>query len=114
MLAATIGAALALQLALGQKADWDPRDDGPGTIDVSDYPEAQQKEYPLFLVKCAKCHPVSRPINAQYDATNWKRYMKRMIRRPNSGINEQQAVSLYDFLKYFATRSASKGSGEAH
>jgi len=113
MLPATLAAALALQLALGQKADWDPRDDGPGTIDVSDYPEAQQKQYTLFLVKCSKCHPVSRPINSQYDATNWKRYMKRMIRRPNSGINEQQAVALYDFLRYFSSRSAAKGPGGA-
>ncbi len=108
MIAMGIAATLALQLVLAQKADWDPRDDGPGHIDVSDYPAAQQKEYPLFRVKCAKCHPVSRPINSQYSPTEWKRYMKRMIRRPNSGINEEQAEGLYDFLKYYAGRTSPK------
>jgi len=111
MIAASIGAALALHLALAQKADWDPRDDGPDTIDVSAYPEKQQKEYPLFRVKCSKCHPVSRPINSQFGPTDWKRYMKRMIRRPNSGINEEQAEALYDFLKYYAARTAKGGEG---
>jgi hypothetical protein len=112
MIARGIAAALALQLVLAQKADWDPRDDGPDSIDVSDYPAPQQKEYALFRVKCAKCHPVSRPISSQYGATEWKRYMKRMIRRPNSGINEEQAVDLYDFLKYWAGRTSPKGGGE--
>ena len=109
MIAKGIAAALALQLVLAQKADWDPRDDGPDSIDVSDYPTVQAKEYPLFRVKCSKCHPVSRPINSQYGPTEWKRYMKRMIRRPNSGINEEQAESLYDFLKYWSGRTAPKG-----
>ncbi len=53
MIAKGIATALALQLVLAQKADWDPRDDGPDSIDVADYPAAQQKEYPLFRVKCA-------------------------------------------------------------
>jgi hypothetical protein len=30
--------------------------------------------------------------------------MKRMIRRPNSGINEEQAAKIYEFLKYYATK----------
>jgi len=109
MIAKGIAATLALQLMLAQKADWDPRDDGPDSIDVSDYPAAQQKEYPLFRVKCSKCHPVSRPINSQYGPTEWKRYMKRMIRRPNSGINEEQAEGLFDFLKYWSGRTSPKG-----
>ncbi len=35
--------------------------------------------------------------------------MKRMIRRPNSGINEEQAEGLYDFLKYYAGRTSPRG-----
>jgi hypothetical protein len=30
--------------------------------------------------------------------------MKRMIRRPNSGINEEQAAAIYEFLKYRSTQ----------
>jgi hypothetical protein len=82
----------------------DPRDFGPGTIDVSGYPSEQRKNYEMYAVKCAKCHPLARSVNARFSAADWKKYMKRMIRRPNSGINEEQAATVYDFLKYHATR----------
>lgn len=82
----------------------DARDGGPGTVDVSRYPEAQQKNYGMYSAKCSKCHPLARSINARFSAQDWKRYMKRMIRRPNSGINEEQAARIYDFLKYYASQ----------
>ena len=82
----------------------DPRDNGPGTIDVSRYPAEQQKYYDMYAAKCAKCHPLSRSVNARFNAQDWKRYMKRMIRRPNSGINEEQAANIYEFLKYHSAQ----------
>ncbi len=86
----------------------DPRDFGPGTIDVSGYPPAQQKQYQVYAVKCAKCHPLARSVNARFGPTDWKRYMKRMIRRPNSGINEEQAAQVYEFLKYYSAQLGMK------
>ncbi len=82
----------------------DPRDFGPGTIDVSRYPAAQQKQYDVYAAKCAKCHPLARSVNARFNSTDWKRYMKRMIRRPNSGINEEQAGQIYEFLKFYSVQ----------
>jgi hypothetical protein len=82
--------------------DKDPRDSGPGTIDVSKYPAQQQKNYDVFAAKCAKCHPLARSVNARFSAADWKRYMKRMIRRPNAGINDDQATLIYEFLKYYS------------
>ncbi len=82
----------------------DPRDFGPGTIDVSGYPATQQKRYDIYAAKCAKCHPLARSVNARFNSTDWKRYMKRMIRRPNSGINEEQAAQIYEFLKFYAVQ----------
>jgi hypothetical protein len=82
----------------------DPRDSGPGHLDVSRYPAQQQKYYEIFAAKCSKCHPLARPINARFNATDWKRYMKRMIRRPNSGINEEQAALIYEFLKFYTAQ----------
>lgn len=82
----------------------DPRDTGPGTIDVSAYPAAQQKHYDVYAAKCSKCHPLARSVNARFNSTDWKRYMKRMIRRPNSGINEEQAAQIYEFLKYYSVQ----------
>ncbi len=104
MLAVVVAAALATGAKAPAKAQWDPRDDGPDRIDVSSWPPAMQQRYPVFLGKCAKCHPVARPINSRFDAAEWKRYMKKMIRRPNSGINEEQAADIYQFLKYYSTK----------
>ena len=101
--------ALALPLLLAastlaaDKAPPDPRDNGPDRIDVSGWPSEQKARYPLFEMKCSKCHPLARPVNAKFTAADWKRYAKRMIRRPNSGINEEQAAELYQFLAYFAS-----------
>lgn len=99
-------AALPLLLAAAGSSDQappDPRDNGPGHIDVKTWPLEHQRRYPLFEAKCAKCHPLARTINSHFTAADWKRYAKRMIRRPNSGINEEQAVELYQFLAYFAS-----------
>ena len=108
----SLGVVLAAALALGakdpSKAEWDPRDDGPDRINVSAWPPGMQKRYPIFSAKCSKCHPVARPINSRFDPTEWKRYMKKMIRRPNSGINEEQAADIYEFLKYYSSTQGAK------
>ena len=103
-----LAAALAAGADKGDKVEHDPRDDGPAAIDVSTYPADQQRQYPVFLQKCSKCHPAARAINSRFDSSDWKRYMKKMIRRPNSGINEEQAADIYEFLKYYATKQAGK------
>jgi hypothetical protein len=81
----------------------DPRDSGPNQIDVSKYPAPQQKNYDVYAAKCSKCHPLARSVNARFSPADWKRYMKRMIRRPNAGINEEQAALVYEFLKFYST-----------
>ncbi len=103
-----VGSALAALLAgvdYGPDFKPDPRDNGAGSIDVSTYPEPMKKAYDMYSVKCAKCHPLARSVNARFSPQDWKRYMKRMIRRPNSGINEEQAANIYDFLQYYAIQN---------
>ncbi len=101
-------AIVALLVAAAPAGKPDPafaaRDSGPGTIDVSGYPEDQKRNYETFAAKCSKCHPLARPINSRFSAADWKRYVKRMIRRPNSGINEEQAADVYEFLRYYSAR----------
>lgn len=102
-----VGSALAALLAgvdYGPDFKPDPRDGGAGAIDVSSYPDVQKKNYQMYAVKCSKCHPLARSVNARFSAQDWKRYMKRMIRRPNSGINEEQAVEIYDFLRFYSSK----------
>src|SRR5437773_2030326 len=44
-----------------------PNDSGPASIDVSSYPPELQETYKnLLLVRCARCHQPSRPLNSQF------------------------------------------------
>ena len=108
MISIGTGLVLALTLTAGDDPGHDARDDGPDKVDVSSYPAEMKAHYPVFLQKCSKCHPAARAINSHFDPSDWKRYMKKMIRRPNSGINEEQAADIYEFLKYYSARQAGK------
>jgi hypothetical protein len=86
------------------KAEFDPRDVGPDALNVSEYPADQQRRYKIMEAKCVKCHPLARTLNSRFNSQQWKRYMKRMLRRPNSGINEEQAQQVYEFLKFHSKK----------
>ena len=77
-----------------------PQDKGPDTINVSNYPPAQQKAYKLFTSKCSTCHTIARPINTTMTLPEWERYVKRMMHKPNSGIGDSQGKEIYEFLAY--------------
>ena len=88
------------------------RDAGPGTIDVSSYPEEQKQNYAIFSSKCSRCHPLARAINSRFSAVEWKRCMKRMVRRATSSIGEEQAARVYDFLEYHSAQLGPQASPE--
>lgn len=74
---------------------------GPATIDVSNYPQGIQDNYQVFSDKCSQCHRLSRPINSDYALpAEWERYVKRMMRKPGSGISGGDAKKIFDFLVY--------------
>ena len=83
----------------------DPRiaayDKGPATIDVSKYPPDMQTDYKLFSKKCTHCHTLARPINCEFALPDeWSRYVKRMMRKPDSQISAEDAKKIYEFLVY--------------
>ena len=77
-----------------------PQDKGPATINVSSYPPAQQQAYKLFVNKCSQCHTIARPINTSMTRTEWMMYVKRMMHKPNSGIDNIQGKEIFEFLAY--------------
>ncbi len=77
-----------------------PQDKGPDKIDVSGYPAEMQAAYKLFASKCSKCHTIARPINTMMTRSEWERYVKRMMHKPNSGISDKQGKEIFDFLVY--------------
>ena len=83
----------------------DPRiaayDKGPATIDVSKYPPAMQADYKVFTARCSKCHTVARAINSEFALDEeWERYVKRMMRKPGSGITAADGKQIFEFLAY--------------
>ena len=74
---------------------------GPATIDVSKYPQAIQDDYETFSSKCSQCHKLSRPINSDFVLPDeWSRYVKRMMHKPGSGIDNTDGKKIYEFLVY--------------
>ena len=73
---------------------------GPSTIDVSNYPQKIQDIYTdIFSQKCMQCHRLSRPINSDYALpSEWESYVKLMMHKPGSGINNGDARKITDFL----------------
>jgi len=79
---------------------------GPAQIDVSGYPEIQQKNYALFAQTCSQCHTLARPINAPIvTEKGWRRYLRRMhVYSRNSPVKLTQSEinSILSFLVYDA------------
>jgi hypothetical protein len=94
-----------LRLTRGDEPPLDPRiaayDKGPATIDVSKYTPEMQANYKLFSKKCTHCHTLARPINCEFALPDeWSRYVKRMMRKPDSQISADEAKKIYEFLVY--------------
>ncbi|MBI4552202.1 MAG: photosystem P840 reaction-center cytochrome c-551 [Candidatus Latescibacteria bacterium] len=110
IVAGVVAAALAVVLTVSvtnaqQDTKNDPKyatmDKGPASIDVSKYPSDQQTNYKVFASRCAKCHTLARPINSSFALSDeWERYIKRMMRKPGSGITSEDGKKIFEFLKY--------------
>lgn len=102
------GALLLASAAVGveeKKEGEDPRfaemDKGPADIDVAGYPEENRGQYKLFKSRCGKCHTPARAVNSSLALPDeWERYIKRMMRKPGSGISPEDGKRIYEFLKY--------------
>ena len=105
-LAITAGAVLVARAAdepldAETKARIERFEKGPATVDVSKYPDGIKENYEVFSAKCSQCHKLSRPINSDYAVPeDWSRYIKRMMRKPGSGISAGDGKKIFDFLAY--------------
>jgi hypothetical protein len=84
-----------------EKARLKALDSGVKVIDVSKYPEDMKATYPMFVKKCAKCHSIARPINTTFVLPDqWERYIKRMLYKPDSKLNDEDAKKIFHLLAY--------------
>ncbi len=79
-----------------------PYDKGPSTIDIANYTQEMKDIYTkVYTPKCSKCHTIARAINAPYALPDeWMSYIKKMMKKPGSGINPKAAKSIYKFCVY--------------
>ncbi len=77
-----------------------PQDKGPDKVDVKGYPPEIQQGYKTFASKCNQCHTLARAINTSMSKEDWERYVKRMMHKPNSGIDAAKGKEIYNFLAY--------------
>ena len=79
-------------------------DQGPATIDVTNYPVALRERYEVYAVKCARCHKLGRSINADYVLPDqWESCVERMRGKFAFfffGISQAAARQIQDFLVY--------------
>jgi hypothetical protein len=70
-----------------------------------------QSSYQLFSVRCTKCHAMARPVNAlvsgitpvtgsSFERHQIQRYVVKMMRKPKSGVNREDAKKILKFLWY--------------
>ena len=43
-------------------------------------------------------------MNSRFSPVEWKRYIKRMVRRPNAGVSDDQADEIFEFLKFYSSK----------
>lgn len=69
----------------------------------------QQAAFEIFAKRCTKCHAMSRPIAAlntgitpvsggDFNKKGIKKYVVKMMRKPNSGIDRKDAKTIIKFL----------------
>ena len=57
--------------------------------------------YKLFATRCSKCHTIARAINSEFVLEDeWERYVKRMMRKPGSGISANDGKTIFEFLAF--------------
>lgn len=126
---AALGVGLALVLAPSSgRSELITKGEGKEKVLVADqFPPKQRQRFALFAKKCTQCHEMARPIAALntgitpvtggvFNRDEVKKYVVKMMRKPNSGITRDDAREILLFLLYALeqARSDSDASGSAN
>ena len=83
---------------------------GKATVLVpGQFSEEMRPRFELFAKKCTRCHEMARPIAAlqtgitpvsggRFDRKGMKKYVVKMMRKPNSGIAKSDAREILKFI----------------
>ncbi len=81
------------------------------------FPAALQPAFDVFARRCTRCHAMARPIAAlqtgitpisggTFETAGIKAYVVKMMRKPNSGIDKDEARMIIDLLRAARARAA--------
>ena len=77
--------------------------DAAASINVKRYPMDLQNTYELFTNRCSACHDLDSTINSKYVLPSYyKGMVQEMYEKPDSGMTQSEADSIYEFLVYDA------------
>ena len=79
-------------------------------VDANHFNDIQTQQYGVFKQRCSQCHEISRPLQAvetgispvsqqTFGLKQIKRYVIKMMRKPNSGITKPEAKQIILFLR---------------
>jgi len=88
------------------------------------FPPEFRPRYDIFAERCTKCHAMARPIRAlntgitpvtggTFDEDGIRRYVVRMMRKPNSEIERADARDIILFLNFARNRARENDRAEA-
>jgi len=77
---------------------------GPDTVDVSAYPQAQRRNYTVYVRVCSFCHTLARSVNAPFVSRGWWDFyitnMRMRARRLDIPMTDHDVRDTLDFLEY--------------
>ena len=81
-------------------------------LDPATVPADIRENYETFAQRCSRCHTLARPLNSNFTTMEeWRYYVRRMRRQPNSGISPQDEATIQVFLEYYtAERNRTRGT----
>lgn len=89
---------------------------GPEEIDVSGYPEAQQRGYRVFQDACSRCHTPARALfSPTASRSGWKEYARRMkgqARWERVPLSDNELDAVVDFLVFDGRKRKIEGREE--
>ena len=79
-------------------------------VDANHFNDTQALQYNMFKQRCSQCHEIARPLQAvdtgispvshqAFGLKEIKRYVIKMMRKPNSGITKPEAKQIILFLR---------------
>ena len=79
-------------------------------MDTTNFTDEQRKQYEVFDAKCGRCHTLKRPVQAvetgmspisskPFQRKHIKKYVVKMMRKPNSKIEKKEAREIILFLQ---------------